>query len=499
MDKMRNRYLLTMISVGLLDAAMMVIYMIAANTLDAWRQALIQNILLFGLVNAVVSILLYRPIKRFIDADELSRESLSESARKRLEYLPIQSAAWVFALSMTYSVVLFSSGELTPTQSVINQIPLTKKAMALIWFSFVLSVYYSFYTFFAISDFTEQLRASLTSYKHIKIHPKRKRYGRKLLAILIVFVVLPDVHLILDVTFLRDIRIAQGFGLLQTVVIDLIAAAAVFCTVVVFATRSLNRPVENLTFAMQRISEGDLNHKVPVTSDDELGLITDAFNSMTNRLKEQAIVRDTFGKYVPETIAHAIISGQQEIEPKQTLATILYADIEGFTAISEQLTPIQVVDMLNAYFTTILKPIESNDGVVNQFQGDAILVTFNTPITDPDHADHAVTAALMILEAVQKERFADVSLNIRIGINTGMVVAGNVGSAGRFNYTVHGNAVNLAAKLEALNKDYQTNLLISDSTHRFLTDKSRFRKIGEFKIGGESQANVVYGISPPVN
>jgi class 3 adenylate cyclase len=203
--------------------------------------------------------------------------------------------------------------------------------------------------------------------------------------------------------------------------------------------------------------------------------------------RQLAIIREVFGKYVPQDIAEAIVAGKGNLKPIQTTATVLYSDVEAFTSIVEGMSPVHVVQMLNEYFPAVIEPINRHGGIVNQFQGDAMLVTFNVPVENRRHADEAVSAAREIQEVVTGRTFAGVSLRTRIGINTGTVFAGNVGSGDRINYTVHGDAVNLAARLEQLNKDYGTYILVSGSTVSSLTDAYALEPIGEVAIRGKHE------------
>ena len=198
------------------------------------------------------------------------------------------------------------------------------------------------------------------------------------------------------------------------------------------------------------------------------------------------IIREVFGKYVPEDVAEAIVAGKGVLEPIQTTATILYSDIENFTSIAENLSPGHVVQMLNEYFSAVIEPIERHGGVVNQFLGDAMLVTFNVPVKDPRHADQAILVASEMKEVVSSRTFAGIPLRMRIGINTGTVVAGNVGSGDRINYTVYGDAVNIAARLEQLNKDYGTLVLVSESTVSLLAETYPLDSIGNVTIRGKN-------------
>jgi adenylate cyclase len=213
-------------------------------------------------------------------------------------------------------------------------------------------------------------------------------------------------------------------------------------------------------------------------------------------VRQLAVIREVFGRYVPASVAAQIVAEQGNLEPTSTTATILYSDIEDFTAIAETMSPEQVVQMLNEYFPAVIAPVERHGGIVNQFQGDAMLITFNVPVADTAHADHAVGAALEMHEAVNGKSFAGVELKTRIGIATGPVIAGNVGSGERMNYTVHGDAVNLAARLEQLNKEYGTRILISSETAALLNGDYRIESMGMVSVRGKSAPVEIYALHP---
>ena len=223
-------------------------------------------------------------------------------------------------------------------------------------------------------------------------------------------------------------------------------------------------------------------------------------NALEDKVKERTreledaygTLREIFGKYVPRRVAEAIEAGRGSLRPTQTLATILYSDIQGFTSIVERMQPGHLVDMLNEYFPTVIEPIERNGGIVNQFLGDAMLVTFNIPIADPQHAQKAVRTAAEIQRVVQGRKFAGVELVTRIGVNTGTVIAGNVGSGGRVNYAVYGDAVNLAARLEQLNKDFGTRVLVSGSTRDLLNGANDLTLVGEVVVRGKTVPVQIY-------
>lgn len=206
-------------------------------------------------------------------------------------------------------------------------------------------------------------------------------------------------------------------------------------------------------------------------------------------------------RFVPSQVVRQIRLSDQEVAAGQgevREATILFTDLEGFSTLSEQVTPPEIIETLNEYFSVVAAPIERRGGVINQFQGDAILASFNLPEADPDHAARAIEAALEIQNVLEGRTFGSgLKLRSRIGINSGEVVGGLVGTAERFNYTVHGDDVNLAARLEQLNKDHQTRILISERT-RDLAGQERFnyRRIGTAVARGRKTPTVIYAVEP---
>jgi len=207
--------------------------------------------------------------------------------------------------------------------------------------------------------------------------------------------------------------------------------------------------------------------------------------------REMTTVSQIFGRFVPKAVADTMIKEKGTLDPVERQATVLFTDLAGFTNLTEAKGPRTIVDILNAYFDRATEIIGEHNGVVTQFQGDAILAIFNVPLDDTDHAKHAYEAAKDLLAVVDNETFAGEKLAIRIGINTGHVIAGNVGGGGRQSYTVHGDAVNLAARLESLNKEYDTSLLVSESTVGLL-DNGEFTEIGEIHIRGLSERVIVF-------
>lgn len=206
--------------------------------------------------------------------------------------------------------------------------------------------------------------------------------------------------------------------------------------------------------------------------------------------RDRYFVREHLGKYVPRTVASAIIRDHGFLKPKRHRATIVFADLEGFTFMVESTDAEDVFAILNEYFAELGNIIVEHGGVINQFQGDAILATFNLPVELPDHANAALAAAQKIRDACETKTYHGRSLRARIGIATGEVIAGSVGSNRQLVYTVHGDQVNLAARLEQMNKTTGSQILMSQSTFDEAGCPPQATHIGEIPIRGRSAENV---------
>ena len=207
---------------------------------------------------------------------------------------------------------------------------------------------------------------------------------------------------------------------------------------------------------------------------------------------ERQFIRETFGKYVPDAVAAAIVADRGRLIPEKRVATVLFVDIAGFTALGERVDADRLLRILNAYFDAAGRIITANGGTINQFQGDAILASFNVPVIDDDHACNALAAAQELLEMVDSTDFEGERIDVRIGVHTGELAAGAVGSSDRLSYTVHGNCVNVAARLEQMNKTLGTRVLFSDATYETAVDRFRCRSLGAHEIRGNAGALDLY-------
>ena len=486
---MTRRYIIRMASVVAVDFVITGIFLLVAERYEIIATELAINVLVLGLLNAVGAMVLFRPVARF-----LAGRGDASAARRRTEHLAELSAAWVAVVTLVYCTFAFSLGVFWPEGTSFDALPQPTQWGALAWFAFVYTAYYTFYIYFLISDFEIDLKLRLWE-RGVQTDPRRGWIVFKITTPLFMVAVVPTLLIVFDLTVFRELRALQGLTVTGTILLDLLSSVFLFVVSLVFVSRSLLRPIRRLMPAIETLRRGDLDAAVPITSSDELGLLTENFNEMLDGLREQAFIRDTFGRYVPEKIAAALLEGRGKLEPRSTVATILFVDMEGFTAFTEANEPEVVLGMLNAYFTAAVEPITRHGGVVNQFQGDAILATFNLPVEDPHHADQAVAAAVEIQQTIDAGRFAGARVRARVGINTGPLVAGLVGSGDRQTYAVHGDAVNLAARLEALNKELGTRILISEATAALLSNAPHLAPRGAFRLRGKSRSVTVYEVS----
>ena len=288
----------------------------------------------------------------------------------------------------------------------------------------------------------------------------------------------------------------------DTTVQHMLQAAAAGCVVLVVAVvlamlvgRRISRPVRAIA-AAARVVEGNRLDEVRRLRPSWIREMDDAnrsFNRMVEGLRERQVIRQTLGRYVPEKVAHELLSAGGRIEPTEVRATVLFCDLVGFTSLTEALGPTGIVEVLNGWFSRMTEILERRGGTVIQFQGDALLATFNIPVTDPEHARQAVGAALEMRTATRRVGARGRTLECRIGIATGAVVAGAVGASGRLSYTVYGDAVNLAARLEALNREHGTAVLLCGETAASAGDLP-IAPVGTTTVRGQSVPTRVFTI-----
>ena len=221
---------------------------------------------------------------------------------------------------------------------------------------------------------------------------------------------------------------------------------------------------------------------------------------MIKQISQGTVVQALSRFFSPE-IAEKIAQLDQQIEPgygELREATVMFTDIAGFTTISEQLQPAEVFKMLNEYFLIAGEAVGAHKGVINNFRGDAMLVTFNMPTDDPDHAANGLRAALALQAILKGRYFHGFELKTRVGLNTGPIIFGALGAPGRLDFTLYGDVVNVAARLEPMNKEYNTNILAAEATIKAAGTGFQVRALDEIRIRGKERKLRIFTIEDVV-
>jgi class 3 adenylate cyclase len=272
----------------------------------------------------------------------------------------------------------------------------------------------------------------------------------------------------------------------------------------VILSQRITRPITALVEAAEGITAGNLNHVLPVTTGDEIGALTASFNSMVGGLRERERMYDILGRFVSPTVAQLVLTRPLDLTGDHKTMTILFTDLRDFTVLAEREEPATVIEGLNAYFQIVVDAADRHGGVVNKFGGDSTLVLFGLTDAQTDRyasAEAAVRAALDICKGLQElnsQRLIDdlPLLTAGIGINTGPVVAGLIGTRQRMEYTVIGDTVNLSARVQALTRELGSNILISEATYTALVYREGLQVVdyGVRRIKGKRDDVRIYGV-----
>jgi adenylate cyclase len=243
-------------------------------------------------------------------------------------------------------------------------------------------------------------------------------------------------------------------------------------------SKTISRPIRSLSRAANRIENGNFNLQLQAKNNDEIGVLTTSFVRMGQGLAERERLKDTFGRFVNKSLAEQAMRGELKLGGENKSATIFFSDIRSFTAISEKLQPNEVVEFLNDYMTRMVACVTQTNGVVDKYIGDSVMAVWGAPTSAGSSAEDAlncVKAALMMRTSLHEfniGRGGDKKPIIKIGcgVNTGDIIAGQIGSSERMEYTVIGDAVNLASRTEALNKPFGTDILITENTWDLIKD-----------------------------
>lgn len=268
-----------------------------------------------------------------------------------------------------------------------------------------------------------------------------------------------------------------------------------------FYSGTITWPIKQLVEASRRISEGDFKIQLRPRGRDEIATLSNSFNEMAKGLEERDRVKETFNKFHNKEIAEKLLSGEVKLGGERKDATIFFSDVRGFTAMSESMAPEDVVVLLNEYMTRMVSVIRQHGGIVDKYVGDAIMALWGVPISKNAHEEtyQAVKACLEM-----RRQLADLNqlrlsrgqhaLKIGMGLNCGQVIAGNIGSEEKMEYTVIGDTVNTASRMESMTKEYGTDLLIPKEIYERVKDRFVFETCEAVKVKGKTSAIDVFKV-----
>ena len=297
----------------------------------------------------------------------------------------------------------------------------------------------------------------------------------------------------------------------QAVVIAAIATALAAIVGLIFAnlvSGGIIRSVRQLLEGTRAVEAGQLGQSIDVATGDEIGQLAAAFNRMVVQLRENRRVRETFGKYIDPRVVEGLIDRPTltAAEGERRVMTVLFCDLKGFTSVSEGMTPHGLVKVMNRYLSTMSQPIRTNRGIIDKYIGDAIMAYWGPPfVGEADHARLACLAALEMIERIATLRREIPELlgvrgtsmekcDLRIGVATGEALVGSIGSDIMMSYTVMGDVVNLASRLEGANKEYGTRNLVSEKTSAAAGNTVEVREIDRVVVAGQTHSEIIFEI-----
>jgi adenylate cyclase len=285
-----------------------------------------------------------------------------------------------------------------------------------------------------------------------------------------------------------------------------ILAAIVGFVFALMVSSGITRPVRLLLAGTREVEAGRFDKTITVSTQDEIGELAGAFNRMIEQLRHNERIRETFGRYIDPKVAQGLIDRPEvAIDGQRRVMTIMFSDMSGFTSMSEGMTPRGLVKVMNHYFTVMSAPIRTHRGVIDKYIGDAIMAYWGPPFIEEDEpALFACFAAIDMADqvpALQKQlpdllgiRAMPVPCDLRIGIATGEVLTGSIGSELMMSFTVMGDAVNLASRLELVNKVYGTRILIAQATADAVGSNLELREIDRLAVAGQSAPQAVFEV-----
>lgn len=295
-------------------------------------------------------------------------------------------------------------------------------------------------------------------------------------------------------TAFAAVKNLQERNILLTIIVINIAIIFLF-----IFSRTLTKPVKALSAAANKIKNGEFDIQLKPTTRDEIGYLTESFGEMALGLSEREKLKNALGKFANPEIAEQALKGEIQLGGERKHAAIFFSDIRNFTSISEKLEPEEVVEFLNEYMSLMVNCVNKTHGMVDKFIGDAIMALWGVPFSHGNDLQNSIDCALLMrneLIKFNKNRGGDKKPIIKIGcgINVGPMVAGQIGSDEKMEYTVIGDTVNLASRIESLNKPFGTDILISEDAYTMVKDRYLTVPMRQILVKGKEKAQQIYAV-----
>ncbi|MDX1959758.1 MAG: adenylate/guanylate cyclase domain-containing protein [Leptospiraceae bacterium] len=297
----------------------------------------------------------------------------------------------------------------------------------------------------------------------------------------------------------EDKALEEVFNIRRRNIYILIITLCVAFLIVYNFSVTLTKPIVNLLHATREVQKGNYDIKIEPKYNDEVGQLTESFVEMSIGLKEREKAREALKRFVNEEIAEMALKGELKLGGEKKECVIFFSDIRNFTSLTEGMEPEDVLEFLNEYFTHMVNCVNLTDGKIDKFIGDAIMATWGIPISSEIDFENAVNGALLMRFTlrdfnVRRKLKNKIPIFIGCGINSGPVIVGQIGSYEKLQYTVIGDTVNLSSRLESLNKEFGTDIIISSNLYEKVKDKFKFVKLEKVKVKGISLSQVAYAV-----
>jgi class 3 adenylate cyclase len=465
-------YLVTLGGVLLLDL------FVNLSWAQFWRILLVAEVVtvIENMLDLRAAFRLIRPADRFLRGDRTPDAAVS--AWRAMASLPVASFTsrrlWPL-LFTTVPISVFITTEL--------DVPVFPSVFVLIAGSLIVLSYGTFLRFFALELIARPVLEDAS-----RALPDGAEIGRTTVPLKWrLLIALPIINIITGV-------VVAGFSSpdpsIHVLGVGVLVAIAVAFTIsfelTLLLLRSILGPIQDLRRGTRRVAEGDYSVRVPVLGSDETGQLAGSFNQMVAGLEEREKLREAFGAFVDPVLADRVLAEGTILHGEEVEVSVLFLDIRSFTAFAERSSAREVVDRLNGFFERVVPVLAEHGGHANKFIGDGLLGVFGAPDRLPDHADRAVAAALDIA-ALVREVYGD-ELRIGIGVNSGPVVAGTIGGGGRVEFTVIGDPVNTAARVEQVTRETGDEILITEATRCLLVgEKCTFEERPTVELKGKTE------------